>query len=196
MRILCIIFALISVAPVARAQGTDGPDATAALLEGLVARTPGALLARVSDQPDRFLREAAGLILGYGRDGRIDPAGIEDAIATERANLRARDVRRLLMADLDDDLNVDGRELDVAIAAASATMRGRLMGWHMDADLDRDGTVAWAELRAFAKASSLSALDEEAAGAMRAVMVFDMDGDGFVSVPEVRQALELLGAPA
>lgn len=196
MRIFILILSLLVAAPSVRAQDAGTQDAAAALLEGLVARTPGATLAQISDQPDRFLREAAGLILGYGRDGRIDPGGIEDAIATERASLRAREVRRLLVADLDDDLAVDARELDVAIAAASATMRGRLMGWHMDADLDRDGTVIWSELRAFAKASSLTALDEDAAGAMRSLMVFDLDGDGYVSVAEVRRALELLGAPA
>jgi len=171
-------------------------DNSASVLEALTARTPGAILSRVTEDPDGFLIEAAGLVLGFGTGGRISAQGIEDAIETERAAIRARDMRRLLVADLNDDLAVDDRELDVAIRAASATMRGRLLNWHMNADLNSDGTVGWTELRAFAHARSITDLDEDAAEAMRALMVFDLNGDRYVSVKEVREALALLGAPA
>jgi len=190
MRLVLIIFAAVVAAAPLKAQET-----ASSLLEALTARTPGAVLSRITDDPDRFLTEAAGLILGFGTAGQIGPKGIEDAIETERATIRARDIRRLLVADLNDDLAVDTRELNVAIAAASATMRGRLLTWHLDADLDRDGTVTWAEIRAFARARSLTDLDADAADGMRSVMVFDLDGNGFVSVQEVRDALDLLGAP-
>lgn len=190
------IFVFLIMSMCAAGSAAAQQDSSAALLDALTARTPGAVLSRISDDPERFLIEASGLILGYGTGSKISLTGIEDAIETERAALRARDIRRLLIADLNDDLAVDARELDVAIRAASATMRGRLLNWHLSADLDTDGVVAWQELRAFARARSLTDLDEDAADAMRSIMVFDLNGDRFVSVAEVREALDLLGAAA
>ena len=169
------------------------PDA---LAEALTQRTPGATLERLKDNPTAFVQEAAGLILGYGSDGALTADQIETAIAAELARLRARELRRLLEADLDNDLNVTRTERDAQIAAASATMRGRLLIWHRAADTDRNGTVSWSEIRAHASARSEAGLSERARTGMRAMMVFDLDADGQVTLDEVLEAVDALGGAA
>ncbi|MBY5933076.1 hypothetical protein KUV51_08715 [Tateyamaria omphalii] len=176
----------------ALAQELSGQD----LVDVLVARTPGATLDRMRDRPDHFVQEAAGLILGYGGPEGLGAADIETAIDAERARLRAREMRRLLEADLNNDLSVTRAELDVLVRAASATMRGRLLVWHRAADTDGDGTVRWAELRSFAAKRAEAEMSESAIAAMRAMMTFDLNGDDLVVLDEVLEAMELLGAPA
>lgn len=167
-----------------------------ALVDVLVARTPGATLNRMRDRPEAFVEEAAGLILGYGGPRGLSAQDIETAIAAERARLRAREMRRLLEADLNDDLAVTRGELDVLLGAASATMRGRLLVWHRAADTDRDGTATWEELRRHANKVALAGMSDEAMDVMRAMITFDLDGDGRVVLDEVLEAMTLLGAPA
>lgn len=166
------------------------------LVDVLIARTPGTMLNRMRARPDAFVEEAAGLILGYGGARGLSKADIETAVAAERARLRAREMRRLLEADLNDDLSVTRAELDVLLGAASATMRGRLLVWHRAADTDRDGTASWDELRSHARANALAGLSPEAVAAMRAMMTFDLNDDGYVVLDEVLDAMTLLGAPA
>ncbi|WP_147103830.1 hypothetical protein [Tateyamaria sp. syn59] len=166
------------------------------LVDVLVARTPGATLDRMRDRPDRFVQEAAGLILGYGGPLGLSAEDVETAIDAERARLRAREMRRLLEADLNNDLNVTRAELDVLVRAASATMRGRLLVWHRAADADGNGTVRWAELRSFAVKRADADMSESAVAAMRGMMTFDLNGDDRVLLDEVLQAMQLLGAPA
>jgi len=166
------------------------------LVEALVARTPGATLARLQNRPDAFVEEAAGLILGYGGPDGLSAAQIETAIQVERARLRAREVRRLLEADLNVDLAVTAEELEVQLRAASATMRGRLMVWHRAADRNRDGTASWAEIRAHADVVALTGLTETSAQAMRTMMIFDLDGDDRVRMDEVLDAMAMLAPPA
>ncbi|MEX0312250.1 MAG: hypothetical protein AB3N17_18600 [Tateyamaria sp.] len=167
-----------------------------ALLDALVARTPGATLNRMRNRPEAFVEEAAGLILGYGGPQGLSAADIETAINAERARLRAREIRRVLDADLNGDLSVTRRELNVVLSAASATMRGRLLVWHRAADKDDDGTATWPEIRKFASQSAQTHMTDQAAAAMRAMMTFDLDGDGFVMLQEVLDAMHILGAPA
>ena len=167
-----------------------------ALVDALAARTPGSTLERMHERPDDFVQEAAGLILGYGGPEGLRAEDIETAIAAEQARLRAREMRRLLEADLNDDLSVTRAELDVLVRAASATMRGRLLVWHRTADADDDGTVSWAELRRQANMRAGAGLSETAMAAMRAMMSFDLNGDTRVTLDEVLEAMELLGATA
>lgn len=192
--ILLLLSVLACVMPwrAALAQELSGQ----ALVDVLVARTPGATLDRMRARPDDFVQEAAGLILGYGGPGGLRAEDIETAIAAEQARLRARELRRLLEADLNDDLSVTRAELDVLVRAASATMRGRLLVWHKAADADDDGTVSWAELRGHANMRASAGLSDNAMAAMRAMMTFDLNGDDRVELDEVLEAMELLGAPA
>lgn len=174
------------------AQELSGQD----LVDVLVARTPGATLDRMRARPNAFVQEAAGLILGYGGARGLSASDIETAIAAERARLRPREIRRLLEADLNDDLTITSDELEVLLRAAYATMRGRLLVWHRSADTDSDDAVRWTELRKHAAKRAEAGMSETAVAAMRAMMTFDLNGDDHVVLDEVLEAMELLGAPA
>ncbi len=139
-----------------------------------------------ADGPDRLVEGVARLIAGYGSGGRIGPDGIERYIGTKRADLRAREMREFLQADLDNDLSVSAAERDAHVAAADAGDRVRLLTDFRAADLDEDGTVGFAEMRARAHANAIRVLSEQNAADLRDLMLFDLDGDGFVALDEVR----------
>ncbi|WP_299150318.1 hypothetical protein [uncultured Tateyamaria sp.] len=177
---------------VALAQELSGQ----ALVDVLVARTPGTTLDRMRTRPEAFVEEAAGLILGYGGGDGLRASHIEQAIAAELARLRAREMRRLLEADLNGDLGVTQSELNVLLRAASATMRGRLLVWFRAADVNGDHVVAWSEMRAHASRKAHVAMGPHAADAMRAMMTFDLDHDGAVEMSEVLDAMNALKTPS
>jgi hypothetical protein len=157
---------------------------------------PDPMLKRIKAAPDRFMDLAALLIHGFGSGGSIDIAGIERSIALDRAGTRASAQRRLLAADLDGDGTVGSGEISVAANAASATTRARLITTHARADADSDGSVSPAELAAHAGAESLRQVSEADAAMARAVLACDQDGDGQVTMPEVKRALAALDAAA
>ncbi|HEX9859463.1 MAG TPA: hypothetical protein VGA75_13975 [Paracoccaceae bacterium] len=178
-----LLMVVLGCAPAAQAQ-----DGGAGLMQGL----PGKTVKKLRDAPERFITEAAGLILGHGGARGIDAAGIERFIALERAGHRAREMRRLLLADLDNDGAVTGAEVAVLAAAVSAGERGRLQMGHRAADADRDGAISMAELRAHAQARALEQLSDADAELLRGFIGFDLDGDGFVSVEEVTRVAQAL----
>lgn len=153
---------------------------------------PDPMLRRINAAPDRFLDLAALLIHGFGAAGRVDRAGVERSISLDRAGARASALRRLLAADLDGDGAVGSDEIAVAAGAASATTRARLITTHARADADSDGTVSPAELADHAGAESLRQVSEADAALARAVLACDQDGDGAVTMAEVRRALVAL----
>lgn len=147
---------------------------------------PG-LVERVRADPDGFLEDAAGLILGFGEGGRIDAAGIERYLTVERARQRVAVKRRLMLADLDDDGAVTTGELAVLLAADGAGPRGRLAVAHMRADADGDGTVSAAELSAHARAAAQ--VLPPGLTDLRTLMALDRDGDGALGLAEVRRGI-------
>jgi len=157
---------------------------------------PEPMLKRIKALPDRFLDLAATLIHGFGTAGRIDAAGVERAIALDRAGARASAQRRLLAADLDGNGAVAPAELSVAAGALGARARGRLITTHARADADGDGTVAPAELAVHAGAEAMRLVPEPEAAYMRALLACDQDGDGLVTLVEVRRSLAALDQAA
>lgn len=157
---------------------------------------PEALAKRIKANPDRFVEEAATLIFGFGGAKGIDAAGVERFIALERAGARATVVRRLLSGDLDGDGAVTGAEMGVAAGAASASQRGRMLGLLARADDDADGAASGDEIMAFAAAEALEAFDERRAQGARAVLGFDGDADGLVTLPEVQRVVARLAEAA
>lgn len=170
-----------------------GAGATGVLsaLQGLPKQT----LKQLRMAPDKFLTEAAGLILGYGGPKGIDLEGIDTFVAGERARVRARAVADLVEADLDADGSVSRRELTAVMAAASARTRGRLHLTHAAADADKDGIATATEIWRAAGEKALQVLDEADAETLRAFMMFDLDGDGYVTLPEVSEAADALRQP-
>lgn len=148
-------------------------------------------------QPERFLEMLAELIVGHGKGGAIDAAGIETAIALERARSRAYHVSRLLRADLDGDGAVTLKELAALQHVSSARQRGLLEVAHRGADPDRDGIARAGEISAFAEAKAVRAFDRDRAEEWRAVLRLDLDGDGRVKLDEAVHAIAAFrGEPA
>lgn len=149
----------------------------------------------VRTRPDDFTEQAAALLFGHGIAGRFDAAAADRAVALERARLRQRELRRLLLADLDDDGAVNAAELAVLMQAEGAGPRGRLAVSFARTDADGDGVVQATELalaaRQVAVADSAPLADLAAA-----VLACDLDGDGAVDLPELRRAVALLASGA
>lgn len=156
---------------------------------------PAALAARAAAAPDRLLEDIAALVHGFGGERGLDRQGAAQALALARARIRQRETRRLLLADLDADGAVTAAELAVLMRAEGAAPRGRLALAHLRADADGDGTVSAAELDAAARraaATETAGLAQELDG----MLALDLDGDGFVTLPEARQALTLAAGGA
>lgn len=162
----------------------------------LAQTVPGALAKRIAADPEGYVAEMEALIAGYGVNGAVDRPALDNAVALARASARATPLRRLQGADLDGDGGVSVAELAVTMAAASAAQRGRLAGYVARADRDGDGAVSPAELAAYAGAAALDAYDEARAARLRAVLGFDADGDGRVTLDEVRAGVAALARPA
>lgn len=160
----------------------------AALADGAPG-VPPALRAQILERPARFEAAAAAVILGYGTSKGINAQGLEDYLAVERAKLRVREMRQMMLADLDDDGAVTQREVIVAAAAQRVRARGRLWQAHRAADTNGDSTVTLAEPQAHARLAATDAVAREAG--IRDLMRLDFDGDGFVSMQELRQALSI-----
>ncbi len=191
MRLLIFVMGMIAWpgSPLA-AEEAGAPDdpGVIALMETLPEQT----LKRLRENPQRFVTEASVLIYGYGRDGAIDAAGLQRFIALERAAVRARSMRRLLEADLDNDGAMDAGEVASLADAGSANERGRLRLAHQAADLDRDGRVTMDELRTGGQIEAMAELSDADAAILMDFMGFDRDGDDRVSVAEVKQAVSLI----
>jgi hypothetical protein len=146
--------------------------------------------AQISAGPQRFEADVAGLILGYGAAQGINAQGIEQSLAVARAKLRVREMRRLMLVDLDDDGSVTQAELFVVLSAQGANARGSLWQAHNAADHDSDGVVTTKEMQTQARLVADQAMTR--AVQARDVMQLDFDKNGYVTMPELQQALAMV----
>ena len=160
---------------------------------GAAITLPDALSKRIKGDPAAYLDEVAGLIAGYGTAGGIDAAGLDQVVALTRAGARASAFARLMRADLDGDGAVQTAEMAVLAASVAAEDRGKLAVLFARADTDGDGKVAPAEIQAYAGAAGQASYSDAKAGQLRAVMAFDGNGDGRVTLDEVKSGLTALG---
>lgn len=151
-----------------------------------------ALEEELRQNADRFKDEVTDLIAGFGQNGALTLAGIEDHIVLTRAAARATALRRLFAQDLDADGTVSRKELAVVQAAATAAARGRLERQFTAADTDGDGLVDADEIAAEGKGAALRALDGDEADLLRATLSLDADGDGALTTEELAAALARL----
>ena len=155
---------------------------------------PKAVAKAVGTNPDKYIDELSVLIDGFGTDGAIDRRGLQNVVALARAEARAMALRRLLGADLDGDGAIAGAELRLTAAAESAAARGRLKLYFGKADRDADDLVSAEELLAYANDVALKALSEDKARIIFAILGFDGNGDGRVTLAEVKVAISALAA--
>lgn len=160
---------------------------------------PEKRLEEIRRAPKRFVEDAADLIYGFGEAGALGPEGLDRFIAIARAQVRAREMRRLLLADLDDDGRVSRDEIGSLIAAEAATSRGRLELAFRAADradgAPPDGWVDLGEMRAYASAVAEDEIDAGDARLIRSILLFDLDGDGAVTLDEIIDGVDALTAP-
>ena len=155
---------------------------------------PQAVVTQVERNPEKYLDDLAELIEGYGQNGAIDAAGLQNMVAMARAEARALGFRRLQGADLDGDGAIGGAEMRVKAAALAAASRGRLIVHFGKADLNHDDQVSVAELQDYASGVAEQAFSADKAAAVHAIMGFDGDGDGRVTLAEATVALQRLAS--
>jgi Ca2+-binding EF-hand superfamily protein len=165
------------------------PAPQAARLTGAL---PAGVLKRLRAAPDRFVADAAGLIYGFGQNGAIGQDGITAYVALERAKVRAREVARMLAADLDADGTVTSAEAAVLAASLSARDRARLKKALAASDANADGTADLTEMRMQAQAAALAAMTDTDADEIAAILAFDLDADGSVTPDEVIRGVDVL----
>lgn len=151
-----------------------------------------AVLKQVQADPEPFLELAANLIHGFGGPDGIDAAGVGRFVALERAEARAWALRRLAVADLDFDGQVTAEEYAVLAAAASAKARGRLWALFEKADANGNRVATAEEAAVFAKAEAMRAFGPTDEAVARAVLTFDSNADGWVTMDEVKAAVAAL----
>lgn len=155
---------------------------------------PQAVAAQVARDPEKYLDDLAVLIEGFGQNGAIDAAGLQNMIAMARADARAVAFRRLQGADLNGDGAIAGDEMRIKAAALAAAARGRLVVNFGKADLNSDDQVSIEELQGYANAAAEQAFGADKAAAVLAILALDGDGDGRVTVAEARTALAQLAS--
>ncbi len=173
-------------------QSADQKLDVSRLLENLPERT----VKQLQQKPDKFLEDAAILIMGFGGEKGIDLAGINASINLDRAWVRAREMRRLMVADLDNDNVVKAAEIKVLMAAERAGKRGLLLLGFQAADQNDDKVVTQAEMQSHAQIKAMTALSVEEAQRKRTLMAFDLNGDGRVQISEVAQVVEAFAPEA
>lgn len=160
--------------------------------QAALATLPPELAELVSARPARFADGAADTILSHGQDDALTAADVDRAIALDRAYFRARALRPFLEADLDADGSVTRDEARARAAILSAESRARLLRQHGQADMDADGTLSAAELADHATAEAARAVSSGDEAMMRAILAFDLNGDGRATLDEVETAAAAL----
>lgn len=150
------------------------------------------MLVAIQKNPDRYFDTASALIYGYGGPKGIDKAGIEQAIAVQRADARALALRKLMAVDLDFDGAIGGDEIAAVGAAANAVARGRLWQMFAAADADGDSGVTAEELAAWGLVQAMDRVSAADAAETMAVLEFDSDKNGWVNIGELRAGLAAL----
>ncbi len=156
---------------------------------------PGPLTKLVQRDPLGFADDVAVIIAGFGKGDAIDRAGLRNLVAMERADARAMALRRLQGADLDGDGAISGGEMRIKAAALAAAARGRLILYFGKADLQGDDAVSADELQIYAETVARGDFSDARAAEIYAIIGFDKNADGRVTLDEVRAAIGLAAAP-
>ena len=184
---------LMSFASVALAEGsTSSPPQIDAV--ALAKSLPEPVLKRLRRNPAAFIAASAEAMSGFGGKAGLDAGAIDRLVAIDRARTRAREVERLLRADLDNDAVIAKAEFDALMGATSGGSKAKLTVAWQQSDLDHDDKVDAAELNAYAQTAALAVVSQGDADGWRALLHFDLDASGFVEIDEVIAAVAALQA--
>ena len=191
LRLLLAVLLALAAAAAAEDAVPSAPQIDAATLAKSL---PEPVLKRLRRNPASFIAAAADAILSYGGKAGLDAGAIDRLVAIDRAKTRAREVERLLRADLDNDAVISKAEFDVLVSVTSAGSKGKLdLAWRQS-DLDQNDKVDAAELNAYAQTAALAEVSQGDADGWRALLHFDLDASGFVEIDEVIAAVAALQA--
>ncbi|WP_371169883.1 hypothetical protein [Aliiroseovarius sp. 2305UL8-7] len=190
MRLLFVILLIALSATAARAQ--DGAAMLRGPLQDMLEGLPDPSLQKLLDKPDRFLEEITLLIVGYGDGASIDEVGIENFIALRRAKVRARELRRFDLADLDGDGTITRAELGILITTERASARGRLLIGFRKADLNRDDVVSPEERRRYGQIHAMKEVPDSELERLKSLLSLDENNDGRFSLDELMLVLETM----
>lgn len=150
---------------------------------------PDTLLRAIKADPARYIDSVATLIASYGGADGITEDQLNTSMALVRAKARTGAILSLMGADLDADGALTRDEVVAAEAVAGASARGKMEKAFVSADVDGDGIVTGVELAEFGDAAALAVFSPAKMARLKVVMGFDADGDGKVTLGEVRSGL-------
>ena len=191
LAILMSLAATVSVVGAALAAETVVPQPKMDAVT-LANSLPEPVLKRLRRNPASYIAAAAEAISTYGGKAGLDAAAIDRFVAIDRAKVRAREVERLLRADLDNDTVIVKAEFETLMGIATGGSKVRLTKAWQQSDLDHNDKVDAAELNAYAQSVALSEVSEVDADGWRALLLFDLDASGFVRIDEVIAAVATL----
>ena len=186
------IMGLAVLAAAARAE--DVPPSPSVDGMALAKLLPEPVLKRAIRSPAEFISDAAATITDFGSASALESDGIGRMVDLQRSKVRAREMARLLAADLNDDGSVSKAEADGVAAALSTGARAKLGQAWAQADADANGTVDAGEVHTYAQNAAVLAVSDVEAEGLRALMSFDLNGDGKVAIEEVIGAVAALQA--
>ena len=153
---------------------------------------PDTLLKTIKADPVSYLDSVSTLIASYGAADGITEEQLDTCMALVRAKARTSAILPLMGADLDADGALTRDEVVAAEGAAGVSARSKMAKAFQLADVDGDAVVSAAELVDFGDAAAMAAFSPAAMARMKVLLGFDADGDGKVTLGEVRFGLEAL----
>lgn len=150
---------------------------------------PDSLLQSIKADPANYLETVAALIAAFGAENAITEEQVGTSLSLVRAKARITATLPLLGADLDGNGAVTRDEVVLAKSAASANARIRLEKAFALADVDVNFVVTPQELADFGELAALAAYSPAKMAEVKVLMGFDADGDGKVTLGEVRAGL-------
>lgn len=150
---------------------------------------PETLLKSVKLDPAGYIDGVSQMIASYGGADGITEDQLATGMALVRARARIAAQMPLLRADLDGDGMITRDEIQLAGSVATPAARGRLDKLFRRADADASGAISGEELADLGASAALAAYGPAQMAGLKVLMGFDADGNGKVTLSEVRQGL-------
>lgn len=151
---------------------------------------------RLLQHPAAFLESAATATHWFDDPRGLNAQGVQDFVAAMRASRRADVVAMLLKADLSGDGIITENEVMRLSPGLSPTVRGKLIARAGLADGNGDGAISPEELQAYAQDEALRLFPDQKAQDLNLILLFDSDGNGWVTYEELVKALKDLPSQA
>ncbi|MFC2970415.1 hypothetical protein [Acidimangrovimonas pyrenivorans] len=158
---------------------------------GLTARETSS----IARDPAASLRRFYTTALGLSPDGTISQQVIESRDRISRARLRGGRIGAVLGYDLNDDGAISSEEIAAVLDTLTGRRRADLLILRDSGDGNGDGRIDMAEIRAYAaRQQRTSLLTALSARRYQTLLKMDVDGDGKVTLEEIRMVVAAIAA--